>query len=373
MHLLKSVLALALLASCLPLRADGPTTAPGRNANIILDNPFPDNPSLAPTLVTFDLTDASPSEAHDALASAGKMPQLVRFYAPTNLRVTFSFHETPFLDALMQIRTELKRKGPTDPLNLGADEHRYNITDAPGTWCVSGPFVFALSSVKHHLELNRDGRAERSSLDVDMTINVEPRFQFLTPLDMITLTEARDDKGNSLLNASSDPHVYGYFNHVFFALQYPQDPGRRITSLKGSASLAIAHAGNDLVFDNLDEATQKTSAGLKISVGPIQTSGDYYVIPATCDRGDMTNEKFEALQTALIAATPALHDGKARVYFEWLKTKPKRDGDRLTFEFRFRILKLPDHPTAPDTLLLNLPTDFQELRVPFAFKDLPLP
>ena len=370
-NFMKLLLAGAVVLSCLPLLGEGPGTAPGPArpaANVILENPFPQDAALGATLVSLDLKDATAERAYAALAKAGKMPQTDKrpaFAEPHPVTVTLALDHRPYLDALLQIRTELAHN--TAP----AKRSGFPVETAPGVWCVTGAFCFTLGSIDHTVYPGPNGDTVGGDITGLMGISAEPRIRILLAPRTVELTEAVDDKDNALLPDPKVPIFGGFPGTPRLVLKYPKEPGRRIVRLKGTAALTVQGAGEDVTIDALDEVTVTTCGGMKISVGPMSRSGDYFELPTVFDRGEMPADKFESIQAALAAVKPALFDLKGEGYHP-PTGEAKREKDRVSFQFRYWNPPMSQHAPAV-RVTMNVPTEVKDLCVPFEFRDLPLP
>ena len=168
---------------------------------------------------------------------------------------------------------------PTVTLWMGGPQQAFPAVD-------SGPFRVSLMSVHHHRDVNLQAPARVAGKKIaqapaaiqsnvgdqfyfQMQIIAEPRL-FLAQGGMLRMSEAVDDKGQSLLIPANDNQANRMVNYngynpfgpqslqVQGFLKYPERPGKTLKTLKGSLPVAVATRKDDPLVITLAGSAGKT-------------------------------------------------------------------------------------------------------------------
>ena len=251
---------------------------------------------VRPTLVALDFRDRPLGEVIKAIGERGGVIFAVQPDANADAwkgrKITLQSEEpVPFLAAIdrlcaaAQVQSNPNNQNgmpggrlPTLTLWQGPPQPTFPASD-------SGPFRVSLMSLHHHRDVNLQavvrpagaGKAAAPAIQSNvgdqfyfqMQVVAEPRL-FLGQGGLLKLTEAVDDKGQSLLPPTAETSAnrvvnYGGFNqfgpqnlHLTGQLRYPERPGKTIRILKGSIPLAVATRKDDPVVINFAGAAGKS-------------------------------------------------------------------------------------------------------------------
>lgn len=262
----------------------------------------------------------------------------------------------------------------------------------------SGPFRVKL--IGSHFQRNQLFEPEPGDPEVPMSsdqcqlqllVMAEPRLR-LAQRGTIRLSEARDDRGQSLLPPSplaesglDPPNIFAFAGGASLQasvdLRRPEQPGRRIASLKGTIPLALAarrpgplevplpvsigrtYVGDDvaLVVHALRTDPNDPQLTLELTIRPPTTA-------ESSPRRSRTNGSAASLAPEFLEHQVEVEDRGGRPYVIFpLEVRPQGESCRLTL-----LLAPTDGAAGPARLrfygLTRTTTD-----LPFEFSDVPMP
>ena len=149
----------------------------------------------------------------------------------------------------------------------------------------SGAFLIVANTLTRNqtVQLTNDGAGKTDdNFGLQLTAFAEPKLRVLRAGNMVKLEEATDDKGNSLVpGPNAAPRDYGYYSgagawHLFANLQYPKDPGTRITRLRASATFTVQTRSQKVEVNNLPSVKEhvQMAGGTRVTIHEFKKVGD---------------------------------------------------------------------------------------------------
>jgi hypothetical protein len=285
-------------------------------------------------------------------------------------------------DGLLVLAATGPRAGPAAPASARGVERAWG--SAPTL--VSGPFLVAVSNISrsHHVDLAAPKNVTR---DVRLVISVypEPKLRILQGAPAARITEAIDDKGNSILSSTNfSTYMQTRSDWVWnlnAALRPHPQTGNRIALLKGSGRFIVQTRSDSAEVDGVMSARGQTRAigGRRFTLKELRRGpdGESYVAALTLYRAGWTQNEWNYMgsyNNNTFRLLDAQGRPLARVY-----TPPEAGGSaaktEISVTFRRHNTEVPGGELAgePAKLVWEVPTETRELPVEFEFKDLPLP
>ncbi len=299
-------------------------------------------------------------------------PPLTRSGADRDLLVSMHYRDVPILEALL----DYCRQARVIPNEWSREQivFRSNPEPSLGRWCVSGPFAVIVQKIESSaiLSLNSDKSRGRSN-QVFFSMLAEPTVRlvhFANP----TFDEFRDDKdqalGQSRIELTMPVSRRLQQAHFSFGVTLPASPGKKIASLRGAVTALVAIRSETLQTSAPEESLTKTYNGLTIEMLPLKPQEG--TVPQFTTQIRITrNQADDATWNRMISHIEpvAFSANDERLNLLSSGSRPDAAGSLL---FTFSVRANPN-VGQPHHLQLELPVEFAEIRVPFEFKDLPLP
>jgi hypothetical protein len=354
----------------------------------------PPAPTLGPdgqTLITLHLKDAAPEDAFNALAKQSG----IRFTAtPDTLWDNFKddlaidVDKKPFWAVVTELcdKTGLTIQQANSPRRIGLRKGEQGATANPV--CISGAFMFRMDSANYSrsVQFAQPQQAIRQCT-LQLTVYGDPNFKVLGASNMIKLSEALDDKGNSLLRPNNNAYngynsMNGNGNQFFWpstiALTPPdKDLGTKITSLKGTLQARLQTKSETIEFTDLLTAKDvaKTVGDCTITLKTVKKTDQQIqlTVEATSTKTDLNRNGPDPIFSAIQSAQ--LLDDKDKPFLS-RGAGGSGGGARwnLTLTFGKDYNTPGNTPLAdPAKLIIEIPTEFKDIVVPLEFKDIPLP
>jgi hypothetical protein len=346
------------------------------------------NRLTGPSYVTLHLKDALPRDAFAELARQS-FAELKPY--PDNLwesggqwqKVTIDVDRVPFWVAMRDLAgksgVELRE------WNGGMRLMRGGGVMAGGRPVYTGAFLIVANSLTRNqtVQLTNNGAGKTDdNFGLQLTAFAEPKLHVLRAGNMVKLEEATDDKGNSLLpGPNAAPRYYGYYSgagawHLFANLQYPKEPGTKITRLRASATFTVQTKSQKIEVNNLPGVKEHVEAagGTRVTIHEFKKAGDsQYQLRIAIGQDAAGNGLWELMQNSIHTRLRVL-DAAGRTWDSrgWSTTS---NNTELSMEITYVRGNSPDgHPVGdPVKLEWEIPTDTRDLTVPFEFTDVPLP
>lgn len=255
---------------------------------------------------------------------------------------------------------------------------------------ISGPFLVAATHVTrtHYLDLQPAG-AVRRDCRITMSVFPEPKLRVLQGSMSVRITEAADEKGNSLAPPTPFSDYLAtrtdWVWSVYASLQPQPDGGNRIARLKGSARFVLQTGSERAEFGDVLEARNavRTAGGRRMALNEVRPEGTgRYRVSLTLYRTGLSGPaefgwigSYNNLDVRLVDA-----EGHALVKEQTTPQSSTTEAVVLNITFRRPTVEAPpgakvEGPPVgePAKLVWEVPTEMREVIVPFEFADLPLP
>jgi len=349
-----------------------------------------DHRLVGPTLVTLHLKAATADAALAELSRQSGIrvqPQNEDVWrAAERPAVTLDLDRVPFCVALRDLCTILHAApAAVEPGRLLLHPDEDAALDGP--FVAHGPFLVVAQQIDFSKTVRLAGkRPQERDISIQFGILVEPKLRVLSLPGTIKV-EATDDKGNALANADvpdegdmielsgapTDPVAL-----VTAPLTYPDNPGKRITSLRGTAKFVVQIRAETLDFPDVLKARDATRsvAGTKFTLRRCRkVAGNEYEALLVAHRGAVDDAGWRQLAALVQAGGCRLLDAKGRPLFARGVTDVESEDTQFQATLRFA-REDPENVQRigePARFVLDIPVETRELSCPFEFKDLPMP
>ncbi len=227
-----------------------------------------------------------------------------------------------------------------------------------------------------------------------LQVVAEPRMS-LSQTGPLTLTEAIDERGNSLLMPDEPGGISrnaGYFgfnpSSVMIQMQshlsYPEDAGKVLKRLRGSVPVIVSSRKEDAMVVPLNEFEGKTFKNGEVSVQVHSVQADPNLPSTTIDLtirsnepgndpsalGNGLNPRLMAFRTPNVAQNQIeIVDAQGRIYHQWFPASTQGDDQ----ETRMTLRLMPAEGLGPPVQLKFYDMSRAQTEVRFEFSDVPLP
>jgi hypothetical protein len=338
----------------------------------------------SPTLITLHLKNVNPRDVFSAIA---KQAGTELGFFPENLwvkergipfqPVSIDLDQQPFWHAIEQAGQIANARVQT--MNTGTGSKLTVQQGNPGEDWLSGPHSDSGQFTVLPVQISRNQTvtfsptaAKMSSSEIRFRLLVDPKVTVLSVIYRPKLTEAIDDKGNSLLppddQAMGDQVGPALTFEMSSPLAFPNDGFTKLTSLKGTISVAVASHMEHLDLPDVKAAVNQPKLigewSLVVESCQIgQRDGSYALKVTVPDRTVDANAVYSLIgQVRLVdAANQTISTGYN-----------SGSGDGLHYEIK-KTFSSQEVIHLPVSLKWDLPMETKEKQVPFHFTDLPLP
>jgi len=256
------------------------------------------------------------------------------------------------------------------------------LTRAPAA--VSGPLLIVASRITHQKSVEFTQGAQRSSdFAVHFTALAEPKLKIMPGAASVRLTEAVDDRGNSLLPPGSIDETYGGgspFWSFQTRLRFPDNPGTQISSIAGQLTFNAASRFESIELTDLANArnAQSDIGHFRFIVRQVtQTNDNRFEVAVAAVAPPGEPEEFNRLQQLLYSAELRLLDTEGRSIMRSAGPNftPSERGNTIEMTTLFDRNLSDGRPAAGPAhkLVWQIPVESKPLTVPFELKNLPLP
>jgi hypothetical protein len=327
-------------------------------------------------------------------------------------RVSLDVDHAPFWQA-MQALCEKTGLEPT-PITRHNRELGLGVTRGDADWmdkpiALAGPLLIRADRLTRTstLQLRPAGDVARE-FNISLTVFAEPKLRVLDYSGTLTLLEALDELGNSLVPPPDDNGGPGAANVEVFGnqrdgntsrwevgatLHYPKAAGKRITRLRATTALQVQtrSASLDVPIAGAKNLTRTLDGGLRVTVKSLDASRCELAV----HRDGRSDAQWYAVRTQLYAGQAQLLDDKGQIVARnqnSLDTDESNDGQRMDLKIRFaREPNTPAagaednnnkdtprdakkrNPTEATRLVWEFPTEIRQLTIPFELHDLDIP
>ncbi len=219
------------------------------------------------------------------------------------------------------------------------------------------------------------------NFNLTMQILSEPKVRLAQAAGQFRLTKAIDSNGNNLMGANS-LQTFGTNNgqnqfHVATQLSYPKNPGEKIVELSGTMKLNMARRVETFSIDDFNAKSkplEQMFEGAKITITPSEAQNGQPAnwIHATIileAQGD--NTLLQRLQPVLRQVRVFDQNGRAMNLNQFQGTTV--NAQRAEFRVSFMPIGNVPQTNGPYRLVLEIPTSFREVEIPFTLRDLKMP
>lgn len=356
----------------------------------------------SPTLITLQLTNATPQAAFEQLGKlAGCKFDLSRYDVPVNISnallaltsirsVTIDAKEQPFWSVLLEICQQadavlnIRRPGV---IGISRRTNSYSNVNTDGLRHVSGAFLLLGTAVEHVVDFTRPPE-EQKTFHIRLSMLAEPKITLLSVSALSLAEEAVDEKGTSLVMAAPDARSSSSYNSsgnnailsAAIRLNIPPGAGRRVAVAKGNLTALVRTRVQRLEIDKPAGMQEKKMAleGMELTVRPLQLSGNESCWAfVELRRGTVSPEQWKQNQQFLRFIRVRIFDANG---MEWNSSGGGSGwgGDQVSAQPHFQARFYdgsPNPPVAgrPEKMVVEIPLEGKEIKVPYEFKDLPRP
>gem|GEM_PF-4880517 len=356
------------------------------------------------TLITLHLKDATPLEFYSEVWRQTSLPPFntrrMAFWRDRPL-ISISVTNKPFWLVIQQVAIDYGISVGT--IEDGRIEPWQSAWGTIGASVSNGPFLFTINNISHSTLRSVNIYSDRKQLMTDnrlllgINIYTDPKIPLLREATTITVTEAVNDKGVSLLPHSplqDKVNTYEkYISHFRIPLAPQPIDGGTVTELKGSIRTVIATKNSTWEINDLAHA-----GDVERGVEPKQLMNStplndvaYYTLRGvkTIDRGYSFDLAFLRSRTLLDTWAMGLAMFADVTVVDDKGIELTRIGGSSTFGFdandplneklqrgtsHYKFLRTDKNsPDGPVKLIWKYPVEMHTVDVPFEFKDLPLP
>jgi len=335
---------------------------------------IPEADLTLPTYITLKATNAPARVVLAEIASQAGVP--IAFWPENDNAplkpVTVDFQRRPFWRALLEVCAQADLS-PEDIGQRGAI--RLMRTSAmrisPFAHDVD-QFLFTVDRLNRNYSVSFVSGPEarvNTSFQVTMTVWIDPKALVLRHRYAPLITEARDERGNSLAPpATPSSSYYNSFGgrnwrlNLNVPLHYPEGAGKKIASLRGTWSVVLATRVETVEFTEIIGAKDVSRA-----VGPFQVTLKEFA------RSGAQSYRWSLTMTGLggvpVVSSPANPLAPTALYsIVGANGEPITEGT-ITGGISGSI----GSANVPTKLIIRVATELREEAVPFVFKDIPIP
>ncbi|MEA2733859.1 MAG: hypothetical protein QOE14_310 [Humisphaera sp.] len=344
--------------------------------------PLPQAQDPGPTMVNLDLKQVTARQAMAELAKQAKVDlkddqrqQQQGFLAALlSERSDVSYKNEPFWTAML----DLCRKGNLTPYADWQQPNRITFMQGSATMgpkVTVGSCLVVLESVTSRFDANLTGpRPASRDLTVGLKLFVEPKLSPYRISTIATLETAVDENGTNLVrprgqydDRSGGGPQSNWMRDVTCNLVFPDNAGEHIAKLKGYASVAVA--GPEKTEKIADPLTKKgidtKIDGVLVRLVEVRKQGtDGYIVRMAGDANSPIFKDYDRFSKVV-----KLIDTNGKPF----QTNGGSWGGVRAGTFEFSVNFTGPGLSEPKEMQITLPTANKEIRVPFEFKDLPLP
>ena len=224
---------------------------------------------------------------------------------------------------------------------------------------------------------NAGGGGENFSITLQLL--TEPKIRLAQATGLFQLTRAIDSNGNNLLGPNSIQNfgvgVGQSQIHIATQMTYPKNPGETIAELSGNVRLNMARRVETIAIDDFSltrKSIEKSIENARIIISGAEPDGVQpnwiaanFVVEAGGDQ-----MMLQRLQMAIRQAR--IMDQKNLPFQQNTFNNISYNAQRAEFKVTYMPLGNPQM-TPPYRLVLEVPTSFREVEVPFTLRDLKMP
>jgi hypothetical protein len=245
---------------------------------------------------------------------------------------------------------------------------------------VQGPFlVVATQITRTQTEMLANGGGSSSDFSMQMMVYSEPKLHVLSSSAAVTLEEVTDDAGNSLVPTSLDNRGYyggagGCWN-LFAQLKFPDHPGKTIARFKGSGGFLIQTRSQQVQIPDVKNVHEITRVvgDMPILFHDLKKNAGTWQLRFGANPQAFGPNRWGQLQQSVQQNLQLLDDKGQPLDHRGMSSSGNNNGVEFTLMFSADARPNGGSSGDPAKLFWEVPTASREIRVPFDFKDLPMP
>jgi hypothetical protein len=219
-----------------------------------------------------------------------------------------------------------------------------------------------------------DPPLENHTCGISLSAYIDPRIHPLSQHGA-TVETAVDESGKSLAvqqnraGINYGPAVMWKIDNIFVPLDYDPQVSHKLVDFKGSIQVSVASASDKLEIDDLQNPkdTQQTLAGMSVLMHDIKVEGNNISVKITLRQDDMDKQSWGQIPQTIFHDVKFLTaDGKV------LSTGGGGGGGGNKLEYNMSSTGSSDGDK-PVKMVFEVPTQIEQIDLPFEFHDLQLP
>jgi hypothetical protein len=349
-----------------------------------------------PSPITLRVKDATPK---DVLADLSRQTESPIPVVPQDLfdknplpRITLDLDNQPFWIAM----ETLGRTTGLEPLASPDDPYpRLQVGLGTGAFwdephVISGPLLLFVTDIARTttVELGKKEHTFDRELTLNLTAFIEPGLRVLAASQDVTLKQAVDETGRSLLptdtptpgSVLSEETLGGsqFTWNLAVGLQCPSPVGKRIAKLRGVAQIRLQTKSDVIEIEDVLKIRNinRTVAGAPFTFKSLKKADIEYILQITVRRDKKSEADWQMLHQSIYNGMMALYDEKGRlVAGRATENGGDYGGTKIDATLRFVREQGVSDPNAgePYKLVWHAPLASKNLPVEFELTDLPIP
>jgi hypothetical protein len=344
------------------------------------------------TPITLKVESVHPKEALEELSKQIGMPVTVW---PENLwnqnygnngpatSVTLDIDQKPFWAAMEEIcaQTNLFPQNMGNPdVTLqwrGGGQSQGIFGKKPVSASEMGTVVVTQAQRSHTISFDADDPQPNRTCGISIEAYVDPRLRVANYSGSANIEKAEDENGNSIVPPSDNQSHSGMnqasnawqLGSIFIPLDYEPEKTHKLATLKGSIKMMCAGAVEKFSVEDFANANGKSEelAGRQITLDDVKAEDKSFSVKVTIDRQSMTDQEWQSMFNNIIRGMKVETSSGKRIQLGG----GGGGGDKqVSYTLS---ANWSEEDEKPVKLFWDIPTKFQEVELPFEFKDLTLP
>jgi len=251
-----------------------------------------------------------------------------------------------------------------------------------GNRVVSGPFLLTAGSVRHVIDF-RPRPAEQDYASISINLFCEPHLRLMSLVMVNRPSAAVDELGHSLVPAaelvSGEPAPVNRSDTINLAasirLAPPADVGRTIADVKGEFVATVLEKSATFTRTNQDwnERRDEKVSGMTVRFEPMTKFQGDWMPSVQFLKGSQTDAEWEQTNRLIDVADLNLYDAEGNP-FGSSGSGGGRSADTRSMYIRYDQRNPGGRAVHGDAvkLVLRVPVELREVRIPYEFRNLPL-
>jgi hypothetical protein len=245
---------------------------------------------------------------------------------------------------------------------------------------VDGAFLVVATGINYTRSKSFARQGEQSRFGMNLTVLPEPKLTVLRGAGTVSVDEAMDDKGNSLVPDKASAAVWGGYGgfggwNLYVQLRYPKEIGTRLTRFKGSTSFLIQLESERVEIPDLTSLrpTTRLVHNLQATFEQMKkaAAGDVWQLHIRVDRPNFGGPEWQQFMDVAQNRLKVLDLDGNPLTRRGTSTNVNNNTVEMTLEF-VQSTAGGRMTGPPSRLVWEVPTKTREITVPITFHDLPL-